>query len=158
MARTFTESSDESNTPHCVRTWRMRGRVVSVEIDPLLQSGAKLRVEPLIYTLLVDAGLSDAHPVEQGLADHAFGAILLYENLFDADRERLPIEAPSLPKHQLELVAENYVLRAHVPGPFLGGLFVYVPRSETAIKDVQLRRGDIAASGQTLMAGRRGTP
>ncbi len=101
MAGTFTELERREQYAALRPYLEDARQVVSVEIDPLLQSGAKLRVEPLIYTLLVDAGLSDAHSVT-GLADQA-SARPTVRKLFDV--RALP-EAPRC-KHQLELSPGN---------------------------------------------------
>lgn len=103
------------------------GRVLSVEIDALMQAGRRMEVEPLIYSLLVEAGVTDPAPVERDLAEGAFSAVLLY---FDVDGGgAAPPEAPSLPPRQLELIRRHYHLAAHVPGPLLGGVYVYEPNA-----------------------------
>ncbi len=108
------------------------GRLLSVEIDPVLQTGRLIEVEPLIYTLLVDAGMSDPMLVLDDLREQRFDRVVLYEDLFNADRPDLGPEAPSLPSEHLDTIVERYSLLQHVPGPLLGGLYVYTPnRSDT---------------------------
>lgn len=102
-----------------------RGRLLSVEIDPLLHAGRPLEVEPLIYTLLVDAGVTDPAPVQRDLASGAFATVLLYQDLADpATREANP-ELPSLPAAQLDIIRTRYRLAAHIPGPLAGGVYAY---------------------------------
>lgn len=108
-------------------------RVLSVEIDPLLQTGRLIEVEPLIYTLLVNAGMSDPGPVLNDLRRRQFDRVLLYEDVFDKNRERLGIEAPSLPPEHLKAVTEEYALLQHVPGPLMGGIYVYAPKGAKAL-------------------------
>lgn len=104
-------------------------RLLSVEIDPLLQTGRLIEVEPLIYTLLVDAGMSDPKPVLEDLRQGRFDRVLLYEDVFDKDRGPLGLEAPSLPPEHLEAIAKHYALLQHVPGPLMDGVYVYGPKS-----------------------------
>jgi len=102
-----------------------RGRLLSVEIDPLLHAGRPLEVEPLIYTLLVDAGVTDPAPVQRDLDGGAFATVFLYQDVTDpATREANP-ELPSLPAAHLETMRERYRLTAHVPGPLANGVYVY---------------------------------
>jgi hypothetical protein len=108
------------------------GRLLSVEIDPVLQTGRLIEVEPLIYTLLVAAGMSDPMLILDDLRKQRFDRVVLYENLFTADRPDHGPEAPSLPSEHLDTIAERYSLLQHVPGPLLGGLYAYTPnRSDT---------------------------
>ncbi len=103
------------------------GPILSVQIDPLLHARGRLEVEPLIYTLLVDAGLSDPNPLLEDIAGKKFSSVLLYEDLFaDNPAPRNP-ELPSLPDAHLDLIRESYRLVERVPGPYLNGLYVYEP-------------------------------
>ncbi|MEX2300432.1 MAG: glycosyltransferase family 39 protein [Bryobacterales bacterium] len=104
-----------------------RGPVLSVQIDPLLQAGKRLEVEPLIYTLLVDAGAVDPEPVLRDLEQGRFGVVLLYEDVNGPKPWNDP-ELPSLPDAHLRAVRESYRLIAHIPGPLLQGDYIYVPR------------------------------
>lgn len=102
------------------------GPVISVEIDPLLHAGRRLEVEPLIYTLLVRAGVTDPGPVSRALEAGEFSAVLLYEEVGSPGEGANP-ELPSLPPEQLEIIRRRYRQAAHVPGPLLNGVYVYVP-------------------------------
>ena len=103
------------------------GWVLSVQIDPLLKFKRPLRVEPLIYTLLVDAGRVDSEPVRRDLAARKFRLLVLFEDLSaPAGRER-DVEIPSLPKSALDEVRRHYRLVARIPGPYLRGDYVYEP-------------------------------
>jgi hypothetical protein len=102
-------------------------RVLSVQIDPLLQLGKPLEVEPLIYTLLVDAGLADPEPVRRDLAEGRFSLVILYDDLFAGSMLAENPEVPSLPEAQLKEIRDHYRLVAHIPGPLLAGDYLYEP-------------------------------
>jgi hypothetical protein len=107
------------------------GRVISVQLDPLVQSGRPIEVEPLIYTLLVKAGRLDVEPVRRDLSGKKFSLVILYEDLsksgLSADRDP---ELPSLPPAALQAIRENYKLLRHIPGPLLDGDYLYIPAGE----------------------------
>ncbi|MDA0205970.1 MAG: hypothetical protein O3A53_02985 [Acidobacteria bacterium] len=105
------------------------GRLLSVEIDPVLQTGRLIEVEPLIYTLLVNAGMSDPQPVLEDLRHRRFDRVVLYEDVFDGNREPLDLEVPSLPVEHLQAISQEYALPQLVPGPLMGGVYVYAPKS-----------------------------
>lgn len=109
------------------------GRLLSVEINPVLQTGRTIEVEPLIYTLLVDAGMSNPEPVLADLREQRFDRVVLFENLFDSNRPDLGPEAPSLPAEHLSTITEQYSLLRHIPGPLLGGLYVYAPNGSDTV-------------------------
>ena len=104
-----------------------RGRLLSVEIDPLLQTGRPLEVEPLIYTLLVGAGLTDPAPVTRDLEAGAFAAVILYHDVHTPDAFAAGMETPSLPAEQFEVLRRRYRLTAHIAGPLLNGVYVHEP-------------------------------
>ena len=108
------------------------GRIVSVEIDPLLHSGRPIEVEPLIFTMVADAGMSDPTPVLEDLEAREFSVVILYEDLFDNDRSKLRLGTPTLPDAHLDVMKANYSLVDHLPGPFVGGLYIYTPNQEHA--------------------------
>jgi hypothetical protein len=107
-------------------------RVLSVQIDPLLQAGKPLEVEPLIYTLLVHAGLVDPEPVRRDLEDRRFSLVILYDDIFGNERFSSNPEVPSLPKVHLDEIRKHYRLVAHIPGPLLAGDYLYEPIAEPA--------------------------
>ena len=102
------------------------GRIFSTDLDPVVQARGRLDIEPLIYGLLVRAGRIDPEPVRRDLARSAFPLIILYEDLAH------PIPDPSLeiarlqPIHLAE-VRRHYRLVDHIPGPYLGGIYIYQP-------------------------------
>ncbi len=100
-----------------------QGRVISTEIDAMVHLRGRLDLEPLIYTLLVHAGRIDPEPVRRDLATGAIATVVLYQDV------RAPLdpdpELPTLPVSQLDEIRKHYVLAAHIPGPYLDGVFVY---------------------------------
>ena len=114
------------------------GRILSVETDPLLHArNGEIEVEPLIYSLLVEAGVTDSGPVARDLAEAQFASVLLYHDLEKTDPREIPPGFPRLPIAQMELVREHYQLVRHVPGPLAGGLYVYEPKgSGTGVQPI----------------------
>lgn len=108
-----------------------RGPVLSVEIDPLVQSHRPLEVEPFIYTPLVRAGRIDPGPVRQDLAHKRFGLVILYEDLTRPAPARRDPELPSLPDDQLDEIRRHYRLVRHIDGPLVDGVYVYAPAPES---------------------------
>jgi hypothetical protein len=108
-----------------------RGRVLSVQIDPLLQVRGRIEVEPLIYTLLVDAGWVNPVPVQRDLAERRYSLVILYHDVFKQLDAPLGVEVPSLPKAQLEEIRKHYRLVRHIDGPYLDGDFLYEPAGGT---------------------------
>ena len=105
------------------------GRVLSVEIDPLLRARQHIEVEPLIYTLLVDAGVVDPEPVLRDLRSAEFASVALYQDVFEEEAQPRDPEIPSLPEAHLEAIRKNYDLVKHIDGPYLGGLYLYQPKA-----------------------------
>ena len=103
------------------------GRLLSVEIDHLLQSNRPIEVEPLIYTLLVDAEMADPGPVLRDLQEGQFDNVVLYQDVTDRGRVALPAEVPNLPSEHLQVIRYRYRLVKHIPGPLLGGIYLYDP-------------------------------
>jgi hypothetical protein len=102
-------------------------RVLSVQIDPLLQLRGRIEVEPLIYTLLVEAGVSNPEPVRRDLAQRNFSLVILYEDLFAEPGGPRNPEIPSLPREDLDELRKNYRLVGHIRGPYLNGDYLYAP-------------------------------
>lgn len=103
------------------------GRIVSTELNAMVNLRGRLDVEPLIYTLLVKAGRIDPMLLQGDLASASIPAVILYQDVnkpFDNDPE-----LPTLPPSQLDEIRKHYKLTRHVPGPYLDGVFVYEPRS-----------------------------
>ena len=105
------------------------GRVLSVEIDPLLGTRDYIEVEPLIYSLLVDAGLVDPEPVLRDMIAGRFSTVVLYEDVFDeTDPFRHPT-MPSLPESHLEALRANYQLVERLDSPYSNGICLYQPKA-----------------------------
>lgn len=103
------------------------GRVLSADTNALIHLGRPLEVEPLIYRLLVEAGRIDPARVTQDLAARRFATVILYH---DVDHtETLHAEIPTLPAAQLAEIRRHYQRVAHISGPYLGGLYLYKPKS-----------------------------
>ena len=103
------------------------GRVLSADTNALIHLGRPLEVEPLIYRLLVEAGRIDPARVTQDLSARRFATVILYHDLDQA--EALHAEIPTLPAAQLAEIRRHYQRVAHIPGPYLGGLYLYKPKS-----------------------------
>ena len=102
------------------------GRLLSTDYNAMAQLRGTMEVETLIYTLLVDAGRVDPAPLLRDLANQAFSAIVLYEDL-SQPRANLGAEILSLTAPQRSEIQKRYKLVAHLPGPYLDGVYVYQP-------------------------------
>ena len=101
------------------------GRVVSTDLNAMARLRGRLDVEPLIYTILVNAGRVDPKPLQRDLAAGAIPTVMLYWDInkpFDHDPE-----IPNLPDAQLDEIRKHYKIVRHVPGPYLDGVYVYEP-------------------------------
>jgi hypothetical protein len=100
------------------------GRLLSADYNSTERLRGEIEVEPLIYHLLVRAGAVDPEPLRRDLAAEAFSTVVLYDdfNHFDPDRD---IEISRFPPAQMEAIRTHYKLVAHIPGPYVDGLFVY---------------------------------
>jgi hypothetical protein len=103
-----------------------QGRVLSADVDAMVHLRGWLEVEPLIYKLLVAAGRVVPEPLRQELAEGRFAAVVLYEDVGQATRDR-DLEMPTLPDAQIAEIREHYTLAEHIPGPYLHGVYVYKP-------------------------------
>jgi hypothetical protein len=106
------------------------GRVLSVDSNALVQAGRNFEVEPLIHRWLVEAGRIHGKPVQQDLETGGFESILLFEDL--AGPKDPDPEIPRFTVAQMEAIRQGYALVKHVPGPYLGGIYVYQRRAESA--------------------------
>jgi len=105
------------------------GLVASTDFNAMVRLRERMDVEPLIYGILVRAGLVDPEPVRRDLERRAFSTVLLHEDVFQPPSAR-SAEIASLPAVQLAEIRSHYRLVAHVPGPFLDGVYVYQPKSQ----------------------------
>ena len=104
------------------------GRVLSGHYDSLVQYRGDIEVEPLIYSMLVQAGRTDPRPLLRDLSTRQFAAILLLEDVFDPSTRREDTELAHLPAAQIDAIRSNYRLVEHVKGPY--GVYVYEPRHD----------------------------
>ncbi len=122
-----------------------RGRVLSVQYDSLVHFRGRIEVEPLIYTLLVDAGRSDPGPVLRDLAEKQFQAVILRENVFHPRPTWDNAETVALPLSHRNEIRRSYRLAQHIPGPYLDGVYVYQPLSDyVGERAAQLREPAVA--------------
>jgi hypothetical protein len=103
-----------------------QGRILSVEIDPLLQVRRSMEVEPLVLTMLARFGAMDPEPVRRDLDAGAFGLVILFDDLTQ-NGKTVGIGVPSLPAEHLEVIRRRYRLVAHIPGPYQDGDYLYAP-------------------------------
>lgn len=89
------------------------GRVLSADIDALLQAHRSIEVEPLGSRLLVEAGRVDSSPLSVDLQAARFSHILLYEDL--AGAADYDPETPRLTLEQSELIRRRYQLVRRIP-------------------------------------------
>jgi hypothetical protein len=101
------------------------GRVLSAEMNALANLRGRIDVEPQIYKLLVRAGRVDPEPLRQDIARQAFSVIVLYQDL--SRPSDMDLEMPRLPENQMDEIRKHYRLVKHIPGPYLGGVYVYEP-------------------------------
>ena len=105
------------------------GRLLSADYNGAAHLRGRMEVETLIYTLLVRAGRIDPEPVRRDIAAKDFSTILLFQDVnrpFDTDLELLALTGA-----QLDEVRKHYRIVAHLPGPYLGGVYVYKPVPDT---------------------------
>lgn len=103
------------------------GRIFSTDLDPVVRFRGRLDIEPLIYGLLVSAGRIDPEPVKRDLANADFPLVILYEDI-DHPIEDASLEIARLQPMHLAEVRRHYRLVDHIPGPYLGGIYVYQPK------------------------------
>ncbi len=102
------------------------GPIFSTDLDPVVRWRGRLDIEPLIYGLLVSAGRIDPEPVRKDFAQSAFPVVILYEDI-DHPIPDASLEIARLPPVQLPEFRKRYHLVEHIQGPYLGGVFVYLP-------------------------------
>lgn len=107
------------------------GPVLTSQFNALVHSRGHIEVEPLIYTLLVNAGRVDPAPVLRDLSLRRFERVIIGQNIFAAN----PVawdnqETLSLPAAHLDALRRNYRLVAHVKGAYLEGDYIYEPRQD----------------------------
>jgi hypothetical protein len=102
------------------------GRVFSTEPDPLLRLRGELDIEPLIYGLLVRAGRIDPEPLRRDLSNAALPLVILHDDIFHGTPDP-NLEIGGLQPVHLAEVRQHYRLVNHIPGPYLGGIYVYQP-------------------------------
>lgn len=104
------------------------GPIFSVELDPVIRARGRIDVEPYIYTLMVNAHRIDPEPMRQDLARSVMPVVILYEDTaHPIDDQSLEI-GRLIPSHEAEL-RQHYHLIEHIPGPYLDGVYVYLPNA-----------------------------
>jgi hypothetical protein len=99
--------------------------VVSADTNLLLQTRRPLLVEPLIYTLLVEAGRIDGGILLSDLRQGRIARVVLYEDL--SRPASVDPELPRLPAAHTAVLRDTYRLVRHIPGPYKNGLYLYQP-------------------------------
>jgi hypothetical protein len=102
------------------------GRIFSADLDPMVQLRGRLDIEPVIYGLLVTAGRIDPEPLRKDLSRAAIPLVILYEDLAHPIPDP-SLEIPRLPPADLNEIRQHYRLAEHIPGPYLGGIYIYLP-------------------------------
>lgn len=102
------------------------GRLLSTDFNSVSRLRDHADVEPLVYKILVRAGVVNPEPLRRDIMGEAFSTIFLYEDI-NSRKGELDIELSSLPNSQLEEVRRHYRLVAHISGPYLNGVYVYKP-------------------------------
>lgn len=97
-------------------------RGVSAEINAFVRTRRPLEVEPLVYTMMVNARQVDPEPFRKDLARGVPQIIVLFS---EAGHPYEDPEIPSLPAVHLAEIRQHYDLVAQVPGPYLRGAYVY---------------------------------
>ncbi len=103
------------------------GRLLSVHYDSLVHNRGRIEVEPLIYNLLVRAGLTDPTTVLNDLEARQFATVILGQNLFEPPPAIEDLEFGRLPNLQEDAIRKHYHLVKHVDG--LNNVYIYEPRS-----------------------------
>ncbi len=104
---------------------RSTGLLLSADSNLLVRAKRRFEVEPLIYRMLVEAGRIDDSIVLQDIKNAKFQTVILYEDLAQITDE--DPEIPRLPRAQTDAIRNRYRFVKHLPGPYLGGLYVYQP-------------------------------
>lgn len=105
------------------------GGLLSTDYNSMARLRGEIEVEPLIYSKLVVAGVIDLERVRRDIAARKFATICLWTEVSPAALTP-PIadqEIADLPDTQMAEVRKHYKLVAHIPGPYLDGLYVYKP-------------------------------
>ena len=103
-----------------------QGRIFAADIDPVVQALGRLDVEPVIYQLMIKAGRIDPEPLRRDLAQSAIRLVILYEDI-DHPIPDQSLEIARLSPEQTMEVRKHYHLVEHIPGPYLGGIYIYQP-------------------------------
>ncbi len=101
------------------------GRLLSVDYNSMARLRGEMEVEPLIYSKLVEADMIDPEPLRRDIAARKFAIICLWTDLNSTTP--LDQEISNFPVTQMDAIRKNYQRIAHIPGPYLDGLYVYQP-------------------------------
>ena len=101
------------------------GRVLSADYNSMARLRGYMEVEGVIYNLLVRARVVNPEPLRRDIAAEAFATVVLYDDVVHP--ENLDLEVPNFPPAQIEEIRKHYRVMAHIPGPYLDGVFVYKP-------------------------------
>lgn len=102
------------------------GRLLSPMYDSLVHYRGRIEVEPLIYSMLVKAGMTDETPLLRDLEQRRIETVILDQDLFGPASGPTDPEIGTLPQAQLTSIRNNYQLLRHLEGPI--SLYIYEPR------------------------------
>ncbi len=103
------------------------GRLFSTHYDSLVRYRGRIEVEPLIYGLLVRAGVTDPAPVTRDFTTRQFATVILAENVFAPGQGDEDAEMAHLPDPLIEAIRNNYKVVRQVDGP--NTVYIYEPRN-----------------------------
>jgi hypothetical protein len=104
------------------------GLLLSAHYDSLVHYRGRIEVEPLIYSLLVRAGLTDPAPVTRDLAAGRFATVMVGGDVLAPAPPDENLEMICLPDAQMEAIRNHYRLIAKIGGP--NTVHIYEPRRD----------------------------
>lgn len=102
------------------------GRFLSTDLNSMVRLRGEIEVDPLIFSEMANHKRIDLSPVRRDLAAENFSTVCLWTDV-SKPQSAFDNEIANLPADDLNEIRKRYQLVAHVPGPYLNGLFVYKP-------------------------------
>jgi hypothetical protein len=126
--RALLEPFKRSETEALQRYVEKSGPILSVQYDSLVYYRGRMDVEPYIYSLLVQAGITDPAPLLGDILNRRLPAVILSEDIFEAHAPVEDLESLHLPAVDIEALRQKYFIAARIPGPY--GVYVYEPKPD----------------------------